>query len=68
MNTIKKALMLFFIFVSFHNLFAQGILPVDENGKVTFTEVVTLDSTYNTVLLLNNANRWAKLLRNDDKK
>lgn len=44
------------------------ILPLAENGKVTFTEIVKLDSTYSATLLMNNANRWVKLLRNEDKK
>jgi hypothetical protein len=48
--------------------YTTGLLPLDENGKVTFTDVVKVDSTFGPTLLFNNSLRWVSLLRNDNKK
>ena len=47
---------------------STGMLPLSEDGKVTFTEIVKVDSTFGSLLLYNNSLRWVSLLRNDNKK
>jgi hypothetical protein len=49
-------------------LSSSGMLPVNEEGKVTFSEIVKVDSTFGPTLLYNNSLRWVSLLRNDNKK
>jgi len=68
LNPLKKILHVIYLVALSHVLTFAQILPLDEAGKVTYTEVVKLDSSYSSTLLFNNAMRWTKLLRNDNKK
>ncbi len=56
---LMKYLVLLFSLVAI-SIFAQPQLPLDENKKVTYQDIIKTDSSITSYQLLNNAEKWVE--------